>query len=67
VLAGAVTVLLPLWSGSVTSDARFGLLSFAAIWGLAVVGRYRAADWVVRIAGPALLVAAVVTIPLRFP
>ena len=67
VLAGAVTVLLPLWSGSVQSDARFGLLSFAAIWGLAVVGRHRAADWFVRIAGPALLVAAVVTIPLRFP
>lgn len=67
VLAGAVTVLLPLWSGSVTSDARFGLLSFAAVWGLAVVGRYRAADWIVRLASPALLVAAVVTIPLRFP
>jgi hypothetical protein len=66
-VAGALTVLLPLASGSVTSDARFGLLALAVFWGLAVLGRHRWIDWGLRIASPTLLAAAVFVIPLHFP
>jgi len=67
VLAAALIVLLPLESGSVTSDARFGLLALPVFWGLAVVGRRRWLDRALRVVSPSLLAAAVVTIPLHFP
>lgn len=67
VLAAALTVLLPLASGSVTSDGRFGLLALVVFWGLAVLGRRRWLDLGLRAASPALLAAAVFVIPLHFP
>jgi hypothetical protein len=67
ILAGALIVLLPLASGTVTSDARFGLLALPVFWGFAVVGRRRSLDRLVRLASPVLLAVAVFTIPLRYP
>ena len=67
IVAGLGMVLLPLASGSFTSDARFGLLALPAFWGLAVLGRRRAVDVAVRIVSPALLAAMMFALPLRFP
>jgi hypothetical protein len=67
VVAAALTVLVPLASGSVTSDARFGLLALAVFWGLAVLGRCRWVNRSLLIVSPLLLAAAVFTIPLHFP
>lgn len=67
VVAGALIVLLPLESGSFTSDARFGLLAPAAYAGLAVAGRRRLLDLALRPAMLCLLGAATATILLRWP
>jgi hypothetical protein len=67
ILAGALIVFIPLWSGSFTSEARFGLIALPAYWGMAVLGRLR----VVGLALPAvcllLLAAGTLTLPLAFP
>ena len=63
VLAGAVVVVLPTFSGSFHSIGRFGLLAPAVFWGAALVVRRR---WVYAVSA-ALLVAGVATLPLVFP
>ena len=67
IVAGALIVLLPLESGSFTSDARFGLLAPAAYAGLAVAGRRRLLDLALRPAMLCLLGAGTATILLRWP
>jgi hypothetical protein len=68
IVAGALVLLLPLWSGSVTSVARFGLLVPPVYAGLAGLGgRNRAADWGMRTAAAVLLGAGSATILLRWP
>ena len=67
VLAGAVAVVLPVFSGAFISVARFGLLVPPVFWGLARLGQDRRADWAIRLLSVALLVAATTTIPLSFP
>jgi hypothetical protein len=66
-VAGALIVLLPLWSGSFTSDARFGMAALPVYSGLAVLGRRAWLDWALRFAGLGLLTAAAATILLRWP
>jgi Gpi18-like mannosyltransferase len=67
VLAGALIVLLPLWSGSFTSDARFGLLAVPVYSGLACLTRRRLVDIAARGLCVLGLVAATATILLRWP
>ena len=67
IAASAAVVLLPLWSGSFTSDGRFGLLALPAFAGLASVTRRRSVDLAVRLASLVLLGAATATILLRWP
>jgi hypothetical protein len=67
VLAGSLTVLLPLESGSVTSIDRYGLLVPPVYCGLARLGRRRAVDIAVRVSAIALLALGTVTIPLHWP
>jgi hypothetical protein len=59
--------LLPLASGSIESDARFGLLALPVYWGLAVVARRRWLERGLLVVSAALLVGATATIPLIFP
>jgi len=66
-LAGALIVLLPLWSGSFTSDARFGMVALPVYSGLAFAGRRPWADLAIRLASLALLTAAAATILMRWP
>ena len=65
--AALLIVLLPLWSGSFTSDARFGLVAPPVYAGLARVGSRRAADVALRVCSVALLVVATATVLLRWP
>jgi hypothetical protein len=65
--AAALIVLLPLWTGSFTSDARFGLVAVPIYAGLARVTRHRFVDIPLRICSVGLLVAATATVLLRWP
>jgi dolichol-phosphate mannosyltransferase len=67
VAAGALIVLLPLSSGSFTSDARFGLLALPVYCGLAFAARRRWLDVSLRVAGAAMLAASSATILLHWP
>ncbi len=67
VVAGALIVLLPLWSGSFTSDARFGLLAIPVYTGLAYLARRRWLDVTLRAASGVVLAASSATILLHWP
>jgi hypothetical protein len=67
VLASTLIVVLPVWSGSFTSDARFGLLAPPVYAGLACLTRRRPVDVGLRILSLVLLGAATATILLRWP
>jgi hypothetical protein len=66
-VAGAVVVGLPVFSGAFDSIGRFGLLVPPLFWGLASLGRRPHADRAIRMASLALLVGATVTLPHVFP
>jgi len=67
VASSALIVLLPLETGSFTSDARFGLLAPPVYAALARLGRARLADVLLRSSMALLLVGASATILLRWP
>jgi hypothetical protein len=67
IVFGLAIVLLPLASGSMESDARFGLLALPIYWGLAVVARRRWLERSLLALLTVLLVGATATIPLIFP
>jgi hypothetical protein len=67
VLAGAIVVVLPTFSGSFNAIGRFGLLAPAVFWGLAALGASHRADTVIRVLGAGLLVAATVHLAFVFP
>ncbi len=64
---GAAMVLLPLGSGTFTSDGRFGLLALPVFWGLGALGRNAVVNRAVLTISPILLAAAVLTLRMRFP
>jgi hypothetical protein len=67
VVGGGLMVLLPLWSGSFTSDARFGLLAVPIYSGLACLSRRPLVDRALRLICAGGLVLATATILLRWP
>jgi hypothetical protein len=67
IVAGAAIVLLPLASGTFTSDARFGLLAVPVYWGLAIIGRRLWLGRALMTGSLAFLVLGVFTVLLRFP
>jgi len=67
VLCGLAMVLLPIASGTFTSDGRFGLLALPVFWGLAALGRHRVADRLILALSPMLLALAVLTLHSRYP
>jgi hypothetical protein len=67
IVAGALLVLLPLWSGSFTSDARFGLVALPVYCGLAYLARTRWLDRFLRVGSAAALTLASATILLHWP
>jgi len=67
IVFGLAIVLLPLASGSMESDARFGLLALPIYWGLAVAARRRWVERGLLVFSAVLLLGATATIPLIFP
>jgi hypothetical protein len=67
IVFGLAIVLLPLASGSMESDARFGLLALPIYWGLAVAARRRWLERGLLALSAVLLLGATATIPLIFP
>jgi hypothetical protein len=67
VVGSILVVVLPLWSGSFTSEGRFGLLALPAFAGIASITGRRCADLALRSVSLVLLVAATATILLRWP
>ena|SRR5579884_1345886 len=65
--AGVAIILMPLATGSFTSDARFGLLALPVFWGLAELGRRRWVHRTLLVCSPLLLAAGVFSIPMHFP
>jgi hypothetical protein len=66
-IAAVLVIGLPLLSGSVQSEARFGLLAPPIYWGLAGLTLTPRRDAIVRTTCLCLLCAATVTIPQVFP
>ncbi|MHB8643128.1 MAG: mannosyltransferase family protein [Gaiellaceae bacterium] len=66
-IAAVLVLLLPLFSGSVQSEARFGLLAPPVYWGLAALAHTPKRDTIVRTLCLLLLCAATITIPDVFP
>jgi dolichol-phosphate mannosyltransferase len=67
IVAGGLLVLLPLWSGSFTSDARFGLVALPVYCGLGYLARRRWLDHLLRVGSAAALTLASATILLHWP
>ena len=67
IVAAALIVVLPLWSGDWQSDARFGLLALPVYCGLAYAARRRWLDGALRVASGALLAVGSATILLHWP
>ena len=67
IAAGALVLLLPLFSGSIESEGRFGLLALPIYWGLAALTRRPVLDAGVRLGCLALLAAGVFTLPYIWP
>jgi hypothetical protein len=67
VVAGVLIVLLPLWSGSFISDARFGLIALPVYVGLAYVARRRPVDVALRVVSAVLLAIGSATVLLHWP
>jgi hypothetical protein len=67
VLAGALIVVLPTFSGSFHSDARFGLLAPAAFWGLAAAGERPRVDRAIRYVSALLLAGGTLSLAYVFP
>jgi hypothetical protein len=67
VASAALVVVLPTFSGSFHSDARFGLLAPAVFWGLAAAGERRGLDAVIRWTSALLLAGGTVSLAYVFP
>lgn len=67
ILAGLLIVLLPLTSGSVISDSRFGLMALPVFWGLGTLARRRRLLWGLAAWSLVLLAAGTMIIPLTHP
>jgi hypothetical protein len=67
VVAGLLVLLVPLASGSIESEARFGMLAPALYWGLAAIAPTARRDRAIRVGSVLLLAAGTLTLPYVFP
>ena len=64
---GALVIVLPLFSGTVESAGRFGLLAFPCYWGAGAIALPRTTERAARAACLAALAAGVLTVPFVWP
>jgi hypothetical protein len=67
VAAGAAVIVLPLFTGSIESEGRFGLLALPVYWSLAILTRNARAYRIAKISCLAGLVAGVASLPFIWP
>jgi mannosyltransferase PIG-V len=67
IVAAALLLAVPLFSGSFESEGRFGLLALPVYWGAAALVRSQAAQRVWQLGSLALLVAGVIALPYLWP
>lgn len=67
ILAGALVLALPLFSGTIESEGRFGLLALPVYWGAASLRLPRRAEQAVRAGSLVLVAGCVLTIPYIWP
>ncbi len=67
ILGALLILLLPLFSDSFQSEARFGLLALPVYWGMATLMRTRRAELLVQTGSLLLLVTGVLLLPAVWP
>jgi len=67
ILGGALVLVLPLFSGSVESEARFGLLALPVYWGAGLLVSGRRSELALRVVSLAVLVGWVIMLPDYWP
>jgi hypothetical protein len=67
IAAGALILILPVFSGSFISEGRFGLLALPAYWGAAALARGRRVERALEAVCLALLVGMVFVLPYFWP
>jgi hypothetical protein len=67
IAAGALILILPVFSGSFISEGRFGLLALPAYWGLAALARTRRVERLLQAACLAALAGMVFVLPYFWP
>ena len=67
ILAGAFVLVLPLFSGTVESEGRFGLLALPVYWGAASISPSPAYERALRFGLLGLIAAGVLTLPYVWP
>ena len=67
IISALVVLVVPLFSGTVESEARFGLLALPVYWALAAVSKRRMAGGTLRLLSLGLLVTLVVLTPYAWP
>lgn len=67
ILGGSLVLALPLFSGSVESEARFGLLALPVYWGAGMLARSRRGELVLQIGALVVLVIWVMLLPMLWP
>lgn len=67
IAAGALVIILPLFSSTVESEGRFGLLAFPLYWGAASLAKSRRVECALRVGSLGLMTAGVLTLPYIWP
>ena len=67
IAGGLLVLVVPLFSGTIESEGRFGLVALPVYWGLAASTRSPRAGGAARLVSGALLVAGVLTLPFIWP
>jgi hypothetical protein len=67
IVAGGAVIVLPLFSGSIQSEGRFGLVALPVYWSLAIVTRTARAYRIAKVICLTALVAGVASMPYIWP
>jgi hypothetical protein len=67
IAAGSAVIVLPLFTGSIDSEGRFGLLALPVYWSLAILSRSARRYRIAKVSCFALLLACVASLPFIWP
>jgi hypothetical protein len=67
IISGVLVLALPLFSGSLESEARFGLLALPVYWGASSLVRSRRGELALQVGSLVFMVAGVMALPYLWP